>query len=195
MRAAVQQTCNDDASRTRLHLQPSKGKGSTMTYWFTTTFRYQCQQSTHLCQFIRGTLALPSVSSLRSTRRWNMQHWESVARVARRWLARSKMVGRWQANVGHATRRWRPKILLDAAHTLLWHTFHQTHTRWHKAWWIKSACVSRNANRVRAPQSFAVSCFVATSWVCLSVSLLFLFDWKPNRGSLATITAAEPGLA
>ena len=38
------------------------------------------------------------------------------------------------------------------------------------------------------------SCLVATSWACLSVVLLFLTDWRRDRGSLASIPAAPAGL-
>ena len=41
----------------------------------------------------------------------------------------------------------------------------------------------------------SILCLVATSLACLSVSLLFLMDKKPNRESTVTILAAEPGLA
>ena len=36
---------------------------------------------------------------------------------------------------------------------------------------------------------------VATSWACLSVALLFLTDWRRNRGSPASIPAVVAGLA
>ena len=41
----------------------------------------------------------------------------------------------------------------------------------------------------------SMSCLIATFWACLSVVLLFLTDWRRNRGSTATIPAAVAGLA
>ena len=56
--------------------------------------------------------------------------------------------------------------------------------------------VCRVLNTVRELHSHSsISCLVATSWVCLSVVLLFLTDWRLNRRSTATILAAVSGLA
>ena len=40
----------------------------------------------------------------------------------------------------------------------------------------------------------SIACLVATSWACLTVSLLFLTDWRQNQVSPASIPAAMAGL-
>ena len=40
----------------------------------------------------------------------------------------------------------------------------------------------------------SISCLVATSWACQTVSLLFLTDWRQNEVSPASIPAAVAGL-
>ena len=56
--------------------------------------------------------------------------------------------------------------------------------------------VSRLLKTLRLLHSHSsISCLVATSCACLGIVLLFLLDWRRNRGSLASIPAAVAGLA
>ena len=91
-------TCNDGSSWTRLHLHPSTGKDSTTTHCFTSTFSaprraptmeslvlvHQWKTDVAVIVIVIGNYMVEYVTLRKSS---------TVARVATKWVAKSKVVG------------------------------------------------------------------------------------------------------
>ena len=112
-----------------------------------------------------------------------------------------------QQRMSCTRREWRPNTSPDAAHPHIFLVARRVAQLSHISRFIPCTClgsrldessqhVCRVLKTVHLLHSHSsTSCLVATPCASLSVVLLFLTDWRRNRGSPASIPAAVAGLA